>query len=527
MASNPFQFSHTFSFMIINLGIIYYITQSLTPSSSSLFPERSGADKVAPSTATPSPPTKPPSYIIPNESTGLPISLPPISKPPHPPLPKYLQNVQTYLPFMMHSGHHNQHLDAMYATAMAMALGITNLLAPYACGRTRYDVGFQHTRFLQMLITEVYDMEQVVAVHQALGIKVWYHTKRLVYTKKGPKCGADMAKRYYSLVPEGPNIVNVTVPGPLALKLTWDEWVNGFWDRHGKEVEEGIDKMRSTIGDNAPIAVMFIPKEHITWGLLSTGCIRGQGFCLLQPFPAELMMIAARSWIYSSTLQGYASDLKQKLGEPYGFYHLRAEGDNIWGNRDVMLNNLIELVNQYPTMNWYVASGIFNPIVFSQRVDDRTPEGVKPIILFAHRVQAFRRSRSWCKQLQPGTKCGQVMVGDEMNPKLMQVSVELRTCIDQLVGRAAYIAAGLSQSSMTSVLYGYRVLLYNNSRTILYTPNPPISLVDHVTFLPWYSETFWEVNKIRKDVYTKFGVIKHRLYDTDFYEPDLRPKSGG
>eukprot|EP00760_Papus_ankaliazontas_P014123 PhM_4_TR15963/c0_g3_i10/m.45761 len=101
-------------------------------------------------------------------------------------------------------------------------------------------------------------------------------------------------------------------------------------------------------------------------------------------------------------------------------------------------------------MNWYVASGIFNPRSFPNDVETVT-RSLRPLVEFLNKVNDFRARRHWCSLVRRGKKCGRILVGDEINPKLSLLPVELRSCIDQLVGRGADVVAGLSQSSLMGV----------------------------------------------------------------------------
>jgi len=232
-------------------------------------------------------------------------------------------------------------------------------------------------------------------------------------------------------------------------------------------------------------------------------------------------MSAARRWPYAQSIQSLATELRMKLGPSYGFFHLRAEADNIWADRDQMLSTLQAMVRKRPSINWYVASGIFNPLTFPQQPTRDTSDGVRLIIAFLGRFHQYRRSRSWCTSVSPGERCGEIMIGDEMLPALMKMSVELRSCIDQLIGRTAVVSAGLSQSSMTAVLYGYRLLLFNNSKMVLMGAKLPYSYVDHVMFLPWYNRDFWEENEITVSQLT-FPYFARSLHGvTGFMEPDM------
>eukprot|EP00760_Papus_ankaliazontas_P014136 PhM_4_TR15963/c0_g4_i5/m.45786 len=378
--------------------------------------------------------------------------------------------LDTYFSFLVRSGHHNQHLSVMYATTIAAELGISNLLVPHMCGRQTFISDYIRTKYLEMPVSDVYNVSEVVRLHGTMfGIDA-----HVITNNPGRKslCGRSTVERELPPPRDGAAVaatLNLTFDGGAEIAETgsWSAWVETFWDRHEDDirrqlVQVGVLREDQNVtdlpvvenGTNAGrrINIHVRAINHATWGMLSVNCkdtrYMVQGFCLRQPMPYSTFMRAALAWPYNRMIISSANNLQKRLGSKYGFFHLRAEADNIWSSRDYMFAQLKAAVERRPDMNWYVASGIFNPRMFNMF---DLPKSLRPLVAFLHKVNDFRARRRWCSLVRRGQKCGRILVGDEINPSLSFIPVELRSCIDQLVGRGADVVAGLSQSSLMGV----------------------------------------------------------------------------
>eukprot|EP00759_Apiculatamorpha_spiralis_P004889 PhF_6_TR12946/c0_g1_i2/m.20433 len=385
----------------------------------------------------------------------------------------------TNLGFSLVRGHHNQQLGAIVASAMAMDMGVKNMLLPPACSRERFDKEQKHNLFRTVRLDTVFDMDEVTEKHRVRGVKI---VPSSLAKQHGYECS-------YS-APTLPQESGITFSIPIKFshleffRFGWKNWTQMFWIFKAKYFMEKLRSIPASklaeLVSKGQIPVVISNFLNVLYPMFADTCRKGY-YCLKQPLPLESIVLAAQMWPYQKYLQIHAQKVIRKLGgfNHYGFIHLRIEKDQPYSSRQEQFDTMKKLLQKYPHINWYVATGVFRPGTYE---DDE----------FVNQVRQYRKERSWCTS---ASTCGVIYAGDEMFPEFLEIPSDTRSIIDQLVGREAYVAAGIPQSSMTSSIYMYRVIQYNTSRT-LFTPAPVPKprLVEHTIIFPVYSKAFFQYN---------------------------------